>query len=47
MTAQAIATWALRKIGAVAAVDTPSAEDMRDAITDLNLMLKSWQVAGP
>jgi hypothetical protein len=47
MTAQALATWALRKVGAVAAVDTPSAEDMRDALADLNLMLKSWQVAGP
>lgn len=47
MTAQALATWALRKVGAVAAVDTPSAEDMRDAISDLNLMLKSWQMTGP
>lgn len=47
MTAQALSTWALRKINVVAAVDTPSAEDMRDAITDLNLMLKTWQMTGP
>jgi len=47
MTAEALSTWALRRIGVVAAIDDVPAEIMRDARTDLNLMLKSWAATGP
>lgn len=44
VTAQDIITRALRKIGAIDAVETPSAEEAEDALGSLNDILGSWSV---
>lgn len=47
MTAQAIVTFAVRKINARDALDPVTAEEMRDGLEALNMMLKGWQVEAP
>lgn len=47
MTARKIGTFALRKISVVDSLATPAAEDLRDAVEAMNLMLKTWQMTGP
>lgn len=47
LTARGLCTYALKKIRVVAAGETPSAEDMADALEELNVMLKGWQLSGP
>ena len=41
-TVQTICSRALRRIGIVAAVDTPSAEDAASALAHLNEMMFGW-----
>ena len=45
-TVQTICTRALRRIGIVAAVDTPSAEDAAAALAHLNEMMFGWAADG-
>lgn len=47
LNAGKVVTYALRKIGVVAADEEPSSLDMQAGIEELNLMLKSWQMSGP
>lgn len=47
LNARELVTFALRKTRIIADIETPSAEQMRDGIEDLNLMLKGWQKDGP
>lgn len=47
MTAQALVTFALKKAGIIDVLHSPAAEEMRDGIELLNLMLKGWQIDGP
>lgn len=44
VTAQDIITRALRKIGAIDAIETPSAEDQEDALDSLNDILGEWSI---
>lgn len=43
-TAQDIITRALRKIGAIDAIEVPSAEEMSDALGSLNDILGAWSI---
>lgn len=47
LNAGKVVTYALRKIGVVAADEEPNSLDMQAGIEELNLMLKSWQMSGP
>ena len=47
LTASQVITHALRLIGVAAVFEDPSGEDAAIAKTQLNLMLKGWQNAGP
>lgn len=47
LTARQVITHALRMIGVAAVFEDPSGEDSSIAMTQLNLMLKGWQNAGP
>jgi|CXWL01.1.fsa_nt_gi hypothetical protein len=48
LTARQVVTFALRKAKVIDTLNDPAAEEMRDGLLDLNLMLKSWQTdSGP
>lgn len=47
LTAREVATQSLRLIRVTPVFDTPSAEDLTQAIATLNLMLKGWETDGP
>lgn len=44
VTAQDIITRALRKVGAIDAIETPTAEEMSDALGSLNDILGEWSI---
>lgn len=47
MTAGNLVTFALKKTNIIHTMSEATAEQMRDGIQDLTLMLKSWQMTGP
>jgi hypothetical protein len=47
INARDLITFSLKLIGVVDSDETPDADDMADAKTALNLMLKNWQIRGP
>ena len=47
LNANAVITFALRKLGAVAIGQTPDYNEVAPCLTELNLMLKGWEVNGP
>lgn len=47
LNAREICTYALKKLRVIGAGETPSSEDMADALEELNVMLKGWSVTGP
>lgn len=47
LNARQLCTYALKKIRIIGQGETPSAEDMADALEELNVMLKGWQLSGP
>ena len=47
LTSRELVTFALRKLNIVNAIENPVAQDMRDSIQALNLMLKGLQLVAP
>ena len=46
MTVRDLIKSSMRKIGAIATGETPSAEEIQDGISALNMMLDSWSIEG-
>ncbi len=47
LTARDVITFALRKLGVVSIGQTPDYNELAPVLLDLNMMLKSWETAGP
>ena len=47
MNARAIGTFALKLLNITPTTQSPSANDLADAVQALNMMLKTWQMSGP
>jgi hypothetical protein len=46
MTVSDIVTMAMRELGLLSAGETPTGQELQDGITQLNWLMKSWQVNG-